>query len=144
MSRALLGGSITGRARRKVAGGSRSNSTLMFLKHRRLLVQPFGFPPPVSHLSVLPQRFTADSPRSIHQTAARRRGRRRPTRKSLGRMNLLYLLLCYAIIETEECAGQKEMMVFTQQPLARSATPIRKTTARPGHNVSHVTTDLMS
>lgn len=45
----------------------------------------------------------------------RRRGRRRPTRKSLVRMNLLYLLLCYAIIKTEDGAAQKEMMVFTQR-----------------------------
>lgn len=28
----------------------------------------------------------------------------------------MYLLLCYAIIETEDGAGQKEIMVFTQQP----------------------------
>lgn len=30
-------------------------------------------------------------------------------------MNLLYLLLCYAIIKTEDGAEQKEMMVFTQR-----------------------------
>lgn len=54
------------------------------------------------------------SPRRINHSRARRRGRRWPTRKSLERMNLLYLLLCYAIIKTEDGAGQKEIMVFTQ------------------------------
>lgn len=85
--------------------------------------QPSCFLPVVvlSLSSVLPRRFGSDSPRRINHSGARRRGRRRPTRKSLERMNLLYLLLCYAIIKTEDGAGQKEIMVFTQHRRVRAA-----------------------
>lgn len=97
--------------------------------------QPFCFLPVVvlSHPSVLPRRSGSDSPRRINQTGARRRGRRRPTRKSLEWMNLLYLLLCYAIIETDDGAGQKEMMVFTQhrRPALRVRAAQKETSQRP-------------
>lgn len=41
-------------------------------------------------------------------------------------MNLLYLLLCYAIIKTEDGAGQKEMMVFTQRSRLASESELFK------------------
>lgn len=80
--------------------------------------QPFCFLPVVvlSHPSVLPRCFSSDSlccaPLIKPESVSRER---RATRKSLERINLLYLLLCYAIIKTEHSAGQKEIMVFTQR-----------------------------
>lgn len=85
----------------------------MFLIHTRSVFdppvispQPFAFLPVVvlSNRSVPPPPVFQD-----HSST-----QRRATRKSLKRINLLYLLLCYAIIKTEHGAGQKEIMVFAQ------------------------------
>lgn len=81
--------------------------------------QPFCFRPAVVFVTLLrpPRgilaraRWAAEHPSNRNYTPRERW----PTRKSLERMNLLYLLLCYAIIKTECGAGRKEMMVFTQR-----------------------------